>query len=188
MQKDGPMQGAKETYRITRERFRYCRQDLSAGIGWADGLKIFWRNFGPATNSIGRGDVKGRIHEEHYAQDEWPAHQSVNGAEEPTFARERWLSDIHSINLQAGKSVHSQKDRVKFGLSFSLKSLDEDFASFLQQLETCCLLNNVPKQWYNLLLGLYLKDLAATSIREIIKAEGRSSSFEVVKSSLREKS
>ena len=61
------------------------------------------------------------------------------------------------------------KDWVKFNLRYRGKS-DEDFETFLSQFEICCKLHEVPSNQYVMLMGLYVKELAATYLREIIKS------------------
>ena len=64
-------------------------------------------------------------------------------------------------------STAYKQNWVKFGLSFTAKSIDDDFESFIMQFETCCLLNEVPRASMVLILQVYLKDLAATYMRRV---------------------
>ena len=88
-----------------------------------------------------------------------------------------------------GKSVNysSKKDWVKFGLVYSGKTAEEDFDSFCLRFETCCNLNDVPKESYTMLLGVYVKDLAATYLREIIKKVGTVAPYSVVKARMKKR-
>ena len=72
------------------------------------------------------------------------------------------------LNDSSASSVTGKKDWVKFGLRFSARQ-DEDIEAFLTQFETCCILNDVPESQYVMLLGLYVKDLASTYLREVQK-------------------
>ena len=82
---------------------------------------------------------------------------------------------------------NSKRDWVKFGLSYTGKPSDEDFDSFCLRFETCCNLNDVPKESFTMLLGVYVKDLAATYLRETIKEMGTDASYSVVKAMMKKR-
>ena len=78
----------------------------------------------------------------------------------------------------------SPKEWVRFGLSFSGKAAEEDFGQFIYRFETCRQLSGVPKDRYIMLLGLYVKDIAATYYGEVSQSLGTKVSYERFKECL----
>ena len=77
------------------------------------------------------------------------------------------------------------KDWVKFNLKYSGR-VEEDFDGFISQFEICCKLHQVPPSKYVMILELYVRDIAATYLREIFKSNPNSD-YDTVKKLFRGK-